>query len=48
VPIGITDDHAELAAALRDWAASAGAVDAVRAAENDPCVAEEWAAAAGA
>jgi alkylation response protein AidB-like acyl-CoA dehydrogenase len=32
--IGITDEHAELAASLRKWAASLGAVEAVRAAEG--------------
>ena len=33
--IGITDEHEELAASLRKWAASLGALDAVRAAESD-------------
>jgi len=36
MPIGISDDHAELAATVRKWAESLGAVDAVRAAEDDP------------
>ncbi|KAA1416395.1 acyl-CoA dehydrogenase [Nocardioides humilatus] len=34
--IGITDEHEELAASLRKWAASLGALDAVRAAEAGP------------
>uniref|UniRef100_UPI0016038306 acyl-CoA dehydrogenase family protein n=1 Tax=Nocardioides stalactiti TaxID=2755356 RepID=UPI0016038306 len=33
--IGITDEHEELAASLRKWAASLGALDTVRAAESD-------------
>jgi 3-oxochol-4-en-24-oyl-CoA dehydrogenase len=32
--IGITDEHEELAASLRKWAASLGAIEAVRAAED--------------
>jgi len=32
--IGITDEHEELAASLRKWAASLGAVEAIRAAEG--------------
>ena len=32
--IGITDEHEELAASLRKWAASLGAIEAVRAAEG--------------
>ncbi|MCW2795659.1 acyl-CoA dehydrogenase [Nocardioides sp.] len=34
--IGISDEHVELAASLRKWAASTGGVEAVRAAESDP------------
>ena len=45
--IGISDEHVELAATLRKWAASVGGLDAVRAAEADPQAefAEIWAAA---
>lgn len=45
--IGITDEHAELAASLRKWAASLGAVEAVRAAEGrvDERFDDIWAAA---
>ncbi|MBO9520584.1 MAG: acyl-CoA dehydrogenase family protein [Nocardioidaceae bacterium] len=46
MPIGITDDHAELAAALADWAASAGTIDAVRGAETDPSGLAGWPARA--
>lgn len=44
--IGISDEHVELAASLRKWAAGAGGIDAVRAAEGDPAAsyAEVWAA----
>ncbi|TYL49624.1 acyl-CoA dehydrogenase [Nocardioides sp. BGMRC 2183] len=34
--IGITDEQVELAATLRKWAASLGAIETVRAAEGDP------------
>lgn len=34
--LGITDEHVELAASLRRWAAGLGAVAAVRAAEGEP------------
>ena len=45
--IGITDEHAELAASLRKWAASLGAIEAVRAAEGrvDERFDDIWAAA---
>ncbi len=34
--LGISDDHAELGASLRSWAASIAPLDAARAAEGDP------------
>ncbi|HET8603588.1 MAG TPA: acyl-CoA dehydrogenase, partial [Marmoricola sp.] len=40
--IGIGAEHAELAATVRKWAVGAGAVDAVRAAEEDPEVLRVW------
>ncbi|MDZ5620459.1 acyl-CoA dehydrogenase [Nocardioides sp. HM23] len=45
--IGITDEHQELAASLRKWATSLGAVEAVRAAEGrvDERFDDIWAAA---
>ncbi|GAB2860448.1 acyl-CoA dehydrogenase family protein [Nocardioides pacificus] len=45
--IGISEEHAELAASLRGWAASTGGVRAARAAETDPAAgfAEQWKAA---
>ncbi len=47
MPIGITDDHVELAEAFGKWAASLDAVTAVRAAEDDPQASfAEFAAAA--
>jgi len=46
MPIGITDDHAELSAALADWSASSGAIDAVRAAESDTSGLALWTAKA--
>ena len=46
MPIGISDDHAELAATVRKWAESQGAVEAVRAAEDDPASLATWAAKA--
>jgi alkylation response protein AidB-like acyl-CoA dehydrogenase len=46
MPIGITDDHAELAAALGDWAAAAGTIDAIRAAESDAASLAGWTARA--
>ena len=47
--IGITDEHQELAASLRKWAASLGALEAVRAAEGrvDERFDDIWAAAEG-
>ncbi len=36
MPIGISDDHAELAATFSKWAGSLGGIAAVRAAEDDP------------
>ncbi|HEX2894492.1 MAG TPA: acyl-CoA dehydrogenase [Marmoricola sp.] len=42
MPIGISDDHAELAATVRKWAESQGSVDAVRAAETDPASLAVW------
>ncbi len=43
--IGITDEHVELSASLRKWAASLGGIEAVRAAESDveATFAEVWA-----
>jgi alkylation response protein AidB-like acyl-CoA dehydrogenase len=37
--IGLTDEHVELAASLRKWAAGCGGVDATRAAEGDAAAA---------
>ena len=42
MPIGISDEHAELAASVRKWAESQGAVEAVRAAETDPASLASW------
>ncbi|HEX7716927.1 MAG TPA: acyl-CoA dehydrogenase [Marmoricola sp.] len=42
MPIGITDEHTELATTVRKWAESQGAVDAVRAAETDPAPLADW------
>jgi 3-oxochol-4-en-24-oyl-CoA dehydrogenase len=42
VPIGISDEHAELAASVRKWAESQGAIDAVRAAEGDTAALAAW------
>ncbi len=36
MPIGISDDHVELAAAFGTWARSLGGIEAARAAEQDP------------
>lgn len=36
MPIGISDDHVELADAFGKWAASLGGIDAARQAEDDP------------
>jgi 3-oxochol-4-en-24-oyl-CoA dehydrogenase len=46
VPIGISDEHSELAATVRKWAESQGAVDAIRAAEDDPGALAGWGARA--
>jgi alkylation response protein AidB-like acyl-CoA dehydrogenase len=42
MPIGISDEHAELAASVRKWAESQGAIDAVRAAETEPATLAAW------
>lgn len=42
MPIGITDDHAELAATVRKWARTSDAVAAVRAAEDEPRSLAAW------
>ncbi|MCW2846355.1 MAG: acyl-CoA dehydrogenase domain protein [Marmoricola sp.] len=36
MPIGISDDHAELAATFSKWAGSLGGIEAARAVEDDP------------
>lgn len=46
MPIGISEDHAELAGALADWARSAGTIAAVRAAEDTPGELGDWVARA--
>ena len=46
MPIGISDEHAELATTVRKWAESQGAIDAVRAAEGDPAALAPWGARA--
>jgi alkylation response protein AidB-like acyl-CoA dehydrogenase len=46
MPIGISDEHSELAASVRKWAESQGCVDAVRAAEGDPASLAAWGARA--
>src|SRR4051795_8225622 len=46
VPIGISDEHAELSATVRKWAESQGAVHAVRAAEDDRSSLAGWGARA--
>jgi alkylation response protein AidB-like acyl-CoA dehydrogenase len=43
VPIGISAEHAELAASVRKWAESQGAIEAVRAAEDDRVALGAWA-----
>ncbi len=42
MPIGISDEHTELAASVRKWAESQGAIAAVRAAETDPDALAPW------
>jgi alkylation response protein AidB-like acyl-CoA dehydrogenase len=44
--LGISDEHAELAATVRKWAESQGAIEAVRAAETDPGSLAAWGARA--
>jgi alkylation response protein AidB-like acyl-CoA dehydrogenase len=46
VPIGLTHEHAELAASVRKWAESQGTLEAVRAAEQDPAALASWGARA--
>lgn len=46
MPIGISDEHVELAATVRKWAESQGAIEAVRAAESDPGSLASWGARA--
>ena len=43
MPIGISDEHAELAASVRKWAESQGTIAAVRAAEHDAAALGSWA-----
>ncbi|MFL6062558.1 MAG: acyl-CoA dehydrogenase family protein [Marmoricola sp.] len=43
MPIGISDEHGELAASVRKWAESQGSVAAVRAVETDPDALTPWA-----
>lgn len=42
MPIGISDEHTELAASVRKWAESQGSIAAVRAAETDPGALAPW------
>src|SRR4051794_30326493 len=42
MPIGISDEHSELAATVRKWAESQGSIAAVRAAETDPSALAPW------
>lgn len=42
MPIGISDDHVELAASVRKWAESQGSIEAVRAAEDAPESLAPW------
>jgi len=42
MPIGISDEHSELAASVRKWAESQGSIAAVRAAETDPTALAPW------
>ncbi|MFL6156181.1 MAG: acyl-CoA dehydrogenase family protein [Marmoricola sp.] len=44
MPIGISDDHSELASTVRKWAESQGSIAAVRAAETDPAALAPWGA----
>src|SRR5690348_10035488 len=42
MPIGISDEHVELAASVRKWAESQGSIAATRAAETDPDALAPW------
>src|SRR5690349_14892440 len=42
MPIGISDEHSELAASVRKWAESQGSIAAIRAAETDPAALAPW------
>ena len=42
MPIGISDEHIELATAIGKWATSTAAIDAVRAAEDAPEKLRGW------
>src|SRR5689334_12715511 len=44
MPIGISDEHVELAASVRKWAESQGSIAATRAAETDPDALAPWGA----
>src|SRR5689334_15654160 len=44
MPIGIGDEHVELAASVRKWAESQGSIAATRAAETDPEALAPWGA----
>ncbi len=44
MPIGISDDHTELATTVRKWAESQGSIAAVRAVETDPDALVPWGA----
>jgi len=46
VPIGISDEHVEIASAIRKWAAAAQAIEAVREAEETPETLQKWPALA--
>lgn len=46
MPIGISDEHSELAASVRKWAESQGSIAAVRAAETDRSALAPWGALA--
>jgi 3-oxochol-4-en-24-oyl-CoA dehydrogenase len=46
MPIGISEEHAELAASVRKWAESQGSIEAVRAAESDASGLISWTARA--
>ncbi len=42
MPIGISDEHSELAASVRKWAESQGSIAAIRSAETDPGALTPW------